>query len=107
VIIGVIGIAFGLLGPCWLPWVSWTWPTTLFSVISMVCIGLTYEIHSRFLHTFRHAWLFHPLMSLAFLYVYLGSAISATVRGGIRWRDRFVSLAQLRDSSVRNPGRAR
>ncbi len=78
-----------LLGLAW-------WRTLLPSLLILACIGTGYRVMGELTGIgARWAWLY-PLGALSLLWAMLRSAVITLWRGGVRWRDTFYPLRELR-----------
>ncbi len=71
------------------------------TVGAITAVTATYALNGR-VHGFPF-WIgaLHPLAVLLFAYAFARSAVLTSVHGGVRWRDTFYSIAELRRGRVR------
>ncbi|HLI75633.1 MAG TPA: glycosyltransferase family 2 protein [Acidobacteriaceae bacterium] len=78
-----------LLGLAW-------WGTLLPSLVIVACIGAQYRILGEVTGIAARWALLYPIGGLALLWAMLRSVIVTLWRGGVRWRDTFYPLRDLR-----------
>jgi len=97
--IGVLGSIFGLLLPYWLVFFPFVF-AKLTALVSFLLIWLTYVSLGNPFGKSAMATLLHPLITIAFMYALVKSAVKITLDGGVWWRETFYPLELLRQKSA-------
>lgn len=72
------------------------WSTMVPALLVMACVGAYYRVQGEVsLVPARYAWLY-PVGAVLFIAAMLRSMTVTLLRGGVRWRDTFYSLRELR-----------
>lgn len=95
------GITLVFLLPFFLPFLSSSLLVLCcsISVVAMLCLALGMTARAQRIPV-RMIFLY-PVAALLFLYGVVASAVIATIKGGVSWRDTFYSIGELREGNVR------
>lgn len=97
----VVGILLVFLLPFFLPFIVSSSAVIYLSVAAVILLFIALGLTARAQRIPVWAVLLYPVAAMLFLYGIFASALVATVRGGISWRDTFYSTEELRRGSVR------